>query len=72
MDGLDTEQLKKKLINYFSPKNMELVKRWSVPGLIWTMAWGVTGLYFCEWEAVLKYLPFYSGKYEDERNRKLM
>ncbi|KAL6449417.1 hypothetical protein ACFW04_000771 [Cataglyphis niger] len=46
-------------------KHVELAGKWFPSAMAYGTAGSLTLLYFTDWKAVLQYVPFYSGKYEE-------
>lgn len=51
-------------------KQIEVLSLFSSTIVIYTVAAALCTVYFCEWKAVLQYVPYYGGKYKDEEKRR--
>ncbi|XP_020299803.1 cytochrome b-c1 complex subunit 10-like [Pseudomyrmex gracilis] len=46
-------------------KHAELATKWLPSAITYGTASSLTLLYFTDWKTVLQYVPFYSGKFEE-------
>ncbi|CAL1684667.1 unnamed protein product [Lasius platythorax] len=47
------------------PKHMELAGKWFPTAVSYGTGASLALLYFTDWKAVLQYVPFYSGKFQE-------
>lgn len=53
-------------IGPFGPRQIYVLKQFQGSFLAYGMAAFLTTIYFCDWKAVLQYMPFYGGKYASD------
>ncbi|CAG9823433.1 unnamed protein product [Phaedon cochleariae] len=55
-----------RFLRLIGPKHIEIFRNYIPSLVIYTAAGTLCTLYFCEWKAVLQYVPFYNGKYKKD------
>lgn len=48
------------------PRLVQLCKIWAKPAAVYSGAGAVALTFFCEWKAVLQYVPIYNQKYKTD------
>ncbi|KAF7278142.1 uncharacterized protein LOC143191792 [Rhynchophorus ferrugineus] len=48
------------------PRKYEALSQYKASAALYMVTSFLTICYFCEWKAVLQYMPFYNGKYKED------
>ncbi|KAK2582635.1 hypothetical protein KPH14_004917 [Odynerus spinipes] len=48
-----------------SKRHLELASRWTPSAITYGVTAGLGLLYFTDWKAVVRYIPFYGGKFKE-------